>query len=81
MAAGARMQRGSAASVVSALSNLQAPTLIVHGQDDPMPLESSRETADTMGASLVVIENAGHAPHVERTAEFTAALDAFLPAT
>lgn len=53
-------------------------TLIVHGVDDPMPLESARETAALLHAGVIELA-AGHAPHVEATEAFVRALDDFLP--
>lgn len=65
----------------SALGAVRAPSLIVHGRHDPVPLEGSQALADVLGAKLVVLENAGHASHVESFGEFFAPLDQFLPRT
>jgi pimeloyl-ACP methyl ester carboxylesterase len=45
-----------------ALSSITAPTLVVHGSEDPiMPLEGGKETAEVIrGAELMVIEGMGH---------------------
>jgi proline iminopeptidase len=53
-------------------------TLIIHGAYDPIPIESSRELAQLLGAALVELP-VGHCPHVEATEEFVRALDGFLP--
>ena len=42
------------------------PTLLVHGRQDPIPLESSEAAARAMGAELVTIEACGHVPYVEQ---------------
>ena len=62
-----------------ALRSLKLPALVVHGDDDPIPLESARETALCLGAELTVLKDCGHVPYVEAPAEFAAAVDAFLP--
>lgn len=55
------------------------PVLILHGSNDPIPLESAREWQQAFPrATLVSIEDAGHFPYVEQPAAFRRALDAFL---
>lgn len=61
------------------LRQLHIPTLVLHGDDDPIPLESAREVAECLGAELVVLEGCGHVPYVERFEAFRQALDRFLP--
>ncbi|MGH7521928.1 MAG: alpha/beta fold hydrolase [Gemmatimonadales bacterium] len=51
---------------------------ILHGTFDPIPIAGSRELAEIIHADLVELP-VGHCPHVEATAEFVQALDAFLP--
>jgi proline iminopeptidase len=60
------------------LAAIRAPTLIVHGRQDPIPLASSEQCARVMDASLVVLENCGHVPYVEQPVRLFAAIDAFL---
>ncbi len=62
-----------------ALSQLKISALVVHGDDDPIPLETASATADALGAPLVVIPDCGHVPYVEAPEQFVAALDPFLP--
>ncbi len=62
-----------------ALSKLKIRSLVVHGDDDPIPLETARATADALGARLVVIRDCGHVPYVEAPERLVAALDPFLP--
>ena len=48
------------------LASVHAPTLILHGRHDPIPLEWAEELAGVMPAArLVVLENSGHVPYVE----------------
>ena len=60
------------------LRAIDAPTLIVHGRQDPIPLASSEEAARIMHAKLVVIEDCGHVPYVEQPDALFSAMDAFL---
>lgn len=62
-----------------ALSHLKIRSLVVHGDDDPIPLGTARATAEALGAPLVVIPDCGHVPYVEAPEQFVAALDPFLP--
>jgi proline iminopeptidase len=61
-----------------ALRAVDAPTLVVHGREDPIPVASSRDTADALGAELVVLEDCGHVPYVEQPAALFGAIERFL---
>jgi len=61
------------------LRALDLPALLVHGDDDPIPVESARATAECLRCPLHLIPACGHVPHVEAPEEFVAALDPFLP--
>ena len=45
-----------------ALASVTAPTLVIHGSDDPLvQLECGKDTADAIpGAELLIIEGMGH---------------------
>jgi proline iminopeptidase len=60
------------------LSSIGLPSLIVHGRQDPIPLDSSAAAAEVMGARLVVLDNCGHVPYVEQPDALFAAVDSFL---
>ena len=62
------------------LSQLRVPTLFVWGQQDEIvTLSYGRRYASLVaGARLLVIENAGHLPQLERPAVFTSAALEFL---
>ena len=61
------------------LSELAAPTLIIHGTYDPIPLNSSKEWSMMIPNShLWVIENVGHMPFVEKTDEVMSRINNFL---
>jgi proline iminopeptidase len=67
--------------IISALKPSESPVLIVHGRDDPIPLASSTQAADRLGAQLVVLDDCGHVPYVEQPAVLFAAVDGFLSET
>jgi proline iminopeptidase len=60
---------------------LGIPSLVVHGREDPIPLESSERCARALGGELVVIDDCGHVPYVEKPAELFSAIGRFLGAS
>jgi proline iminopeptidase len=60
------------------LATVHCPTLIVHGRQDPIPLESSESIAKSMKAELVPLDDCGHVPYVEQPAKLFSALSRFL---
>jgi proline iminopeptidase len=61
------------------LLSVKVPTLIVHGDRDPIPLESAREWATSLGQGrLLVIADSGHFPFVEKPDAFFEPVMAFL---
>ncbi|MEP6590236.1 MAG: alpha/beta hydrolase [Gemmatimonadota bacterium] len=62
-----------------ALQQLDLPALVVHGDDDPIPLATAAATAAALRAPLAVLPACGHVPYVEAPEAFVAALDPFLP--
>jgi proline iminopeptidase len=62
-----------------ALSRLDVRAIVVHGDDDPIPLATASATAEALKAPLVVLPHCGHVPYVESPDAFVAALDPFLP--
>lgn len=55
------------------------PTLVIHGTEDLIPLESSREWATTLSnARLLVIQGSGHFPHLESPEVYFPAVNSFL---
>jgi len=55
--------------------------LIVHGREDPIPLESSQAAARALGARLVVLDDCGHVPYVEQPQSLFDAVRDFLTQT
>lgn len=61
------------------LRAVAAPTLVIHGTADPLPLEGAREWSATLPNSrLLVLEGIGHFPYLEAPERFFAAVDEFL---
>lgn len=61
-----------------ALRSLRLPALILHGDDDPIPWESARETAACLKATFHLVRNCGHVPYVEAFEEFVEVVGRFL---
>jgi 2-hydroxy-6-oxonona-2,4-dienedioate hydrolase len=61
------------------LSNIIAPTLLVWGDNDRMiPLQYAREYEEIPKSKLVVINNCGHTPYVEKPITFNKIIMRFL---
>lgn len=61
------------------LKELDVPTLIIHGNNDPILPKHARILHETIvGSELVIIENCGHFPFVEQPERFTSAVTDFL---
>ena len=61
------------------MTTLQAPVLVVQGDDDVIPLASAQEWAATLlDARLLVVPGAGHFPHLEDPDLFFPAANTFL---
>lgn len=64
--------------LVPSLGTVVVPSLVVHGRNDPIPLESSEAGARALGARLVVLDDCGHVPYVEQRDSLFAVLRDFL---
>jgi proline iminopeptidase len=60
------------------LDSVRIPTIVIHGRQDPIPLESSEAAALALGAELIVIEGSGHVPYVEQPNALFSAIRSFL---
>jgi pimeloyl-ACP methyl ester carboxylesterase len=59
-----------------------APSLVLWGEYDPLfPKEAGHRLAERLGADLVILRGAAHAPNVEKGAQFNRAVSAFLQNT
>ena len=71
----------SKAPVAARLGDVRAPSLVVMGAQDPdfpNPTAEANRVAEVLGSRAVLIENAGHYPHVEQPAAVAAAVVPFL---
>ncbi len=62
------------------LGEIRIPTLIIHGKEDArVPLERAEELhRGIAGSRLVVLDDCGHWPHIEKRAEFVNVVKNFL---
>jgi len=61
------------------LHKLNIPTLIVHGDNDIIPVWTAMEIRDAIpGAKLEILEDTGHFPYIERPNEFFVIIKDFL---
>lgn len=61
------------------LPEIGLPAVVLHGDDDPIPLDASRALAEGLKAPLHVLPDCGHLPYVEAPDRFVELLDPFLP--
>lgn len=64
--------------ILSELRGVHARTLVVHGQQDPIPLESARAAAEALTAQMVVLDDCGHVPYVEQPEALFGSIASFL---
>ena len=72
---------GADYDLLSRLSPMDFPVLVVHGRDDPIPAASSIEGAKAMNAQIVLLDACGHVPYVEQPGPLFSVLDEFLTAS
>jgi len=61
------------------LEKLQIPTLIIHGDFDPVPLSSAKKLHKSIkGSKFILIKNCGHFPYIEKPIELFKNIDDFL---
>ena len=62
------------------LSRLRLPIQVIQGEDDVIPVETSRAVARLMSAELQLLPRCGHVPYVEAFEDFVRLMDGFLGA-
>jgi proline iminopeptidase len=61
------------------LKTLQIPTLIIHGNADPIPAITARNThLSIQGSKYILLENCGHFPYIEQPDAYFNSLKEFL---
>jgi pimeloyl-ACP methyl ester carboxylesterase len=61
------------------LPGLAIPAVVLHGQSDPIPIETAQTLAELLKAEFHPLPNCGHVPYVEAFEEFVRVMDEFLP--
>jgi proline iminopeptidase len=61
------------------LGRLELPVQMIQGEDDVIPVETSRTVAELTGAELELLPRCGHVPYVEALEDFVRLMDGFLP--
>ncbi len=54
------------------------PSLILHGEEDPIPIHAARTAAELIGAEFHPVARCGHVPYVEAFEEFRSTVGSFL---
>jgi proline iminopeptidase len=62
-----------------ALAQLSLPAIVLHGEDDPIPLDTAATVARLLQAEFHALPHCGHVPYVEAPGDFVSLLDDFLP--
>jgi proline iminopeptidase len=66
-------------NILNILSSINTPTLVIHGEDSVIPVESAREIANHIpNCMLTIIKGVGHFPHIEAPEEFANAVKEFV---
>jgi proline iminopeptidase len=61
-----------------ALDRVAVPSIVLQGEQDVIPLESTQTVAQLLSASLHILRHCGHVPYIEAQEEFVQLLDEFL---
>lgn len=65
--------------LIEQLKSLNVPTLIIHGDSDPIPYHTVTKIQDAIaGSSFILMKDCGHFPYVEKPDELFNSLNAFL---
>lgn len=77
-----QLQSAIPADTTSRISTVQVPTLVIHGDQDPLvPLINGQRLAESiLGAQLVLFEDCGHIPPLEQPDRYNAEVLRFLRA-
>ena len=67
--------------LTDALRGVHCPTLVIHGRQDPIPLESAAAVAQSLSAEFLALDDCGHVPYVEQPELLFAAVRRFLAAS
>ncbi|KAA3617185.1 MAG: alpha/beta fold hydrolase [Calditrichaeota bacterium] len=66
-------------NIQNKLQNLKIPSLVIHGENDLITLESSKKILQSLvNARLEIIKNCGHFPAIEQPEQFSKIVSTFL---
>lgn len=65
----------------SALAQLSLPAILLHGEDDPIPIGTAETAARLLHSEYHVLPRCGHVPYIEAFQDFVTLLDGFLPSS
>lgn len=66
-------------SLYESLKNLRIPTLVLHGESDPVPSSTAKKIQSSiLNAKYVELEKCGHFPYVEQSDQYFKLIDDFL---
>lgn len=60
------------------LASVSIPALVIHGEDDPIPVATAESVASLLGAEFQRLPHCGHVPYVEAPEDFVRLMDGFL---
>jgi pimeloyl-ACP methyl ester carboxylesterase len=55
------------------------PALVLHGEEDPIPIDAARTAAELLRAEFHSVPRCGHVPYVEAFETFRTVVGGFLP--
>lgn len=67
--------------LVPALRDVRAPSLVVHGRQDPIPIASAEAVASALSGRTEWLDDCGHVPYVEQPAALFRSVHGFLDDT
>ena len=65
--------------IYNKLNSIVCPTLIIHGENDPIPYKALERVHDSIkGSQFILLKNCGHFAHIEKSEDYFSAIEVFL---